>query len=61
MGVIEELNLKAGVITGDNVLKVSSRLTDFAYLQLFQYARTHQFAIPAIVSAVIDRVDVFRM
>ena len=52
MGAKQEMNLKAGVITGDDVLKVPSpfpsiRLSNF---KLFQYARQHQFAIPAIVS-----------
>jgi len=36
MGAIEELRLKPGVITGDDVL------------HLFEYARKHQFAIPAV-------------
>jgi len=36
MGVIDVLSRKKGVITGDDVMK------------LFQYARAHQFAIPAI-------------
>lgn len=36
MGILSELNLKAGVIYGDDVLK------------LFQYAQAKQFAIPAI-------------
>lgn len=36
MGASDVLSRKTGVIVGDDVLK------------LFQYARTHQFAIPAI-------------
>jgi fructose-bisphosphate aldolase class II len=36
MGLLEELNLKPGVIYGDDVLA------------LFNYAKKHQFAIPAI-------------
>jgi fructose-bisphosphate aldolase, class II len=36
MGLMSELNLKPGVIYGDDVLR------------LFQYAQKHQFAIPAI-------------
>lgn len=35
-GLLEELNIKPGVIYGDDVLK------------LFQYAKSHGFAIPAI-------------
>lgn len=37
MGVTDVLSRKTGVIVGDDVLR------------LFQYAREHQFAIPAIV------------
>jgi fructose-bisphosphate aldolase class II len=36
MGLLEELNLKPGVIYGDDVLA------------LFNYAKKHEFAIPAI-------------
>lgn len=38
MGVLQKLNRKAGVIVGDDVLR------------LFEYAQEKQFAIPAIVS-----------
>jgi fructose-bisphosphate aldolase class II len=38
MGVTEKLSRKAGVIVGDDVLR------------LFEYAQEKQFAIPAIVS-----------
>ena len=37
MGAIDQLSRKAGVITGDDVLR------------LFQYAQEKQFAIPAVV------------
>jgi fructose-bisphosphate aldolase class II len=37
MGVLEKLSRKAGVIVGDDVLR------------LFEYAQEKQFAIPAIV------------
>lgn len=42
MGAIDVLSRKSGVIVGDDVLK------------LFQYAREHKFAIPAIVSAAFQ-------
>lgn len=38
MGATEVLSRKTGVIVGDDVLR------------LFEYAREHKFAIPAIVS-----------
>lgn len=38
MGVLEQLSRKAGVITGDDVLR------------LFEYAQEQKFALPAIVS-----------
>lgn len=37
MGVLEKLNRKAGVIVGDDVLR------------LFEYAQQKEFALPAIV------------
>lgn len=37
MGVTDVLTRKTGVIVGDDVLR------------LFEYAREHQFAVPAIV------------
>lgn len=37
MGVLEKLNRKAGVIVGDDVLR------------LFEYAQEKQFALPAVV------------
>ena len=60
MGVLDVLSRKKGVIVGDDVLKASFldlaqpdiRLTD-PFKQLFQYAKEHKFAIPAIVSAQI--------
>ena len=38
MGVLSDLNIKPGVICGEDTYK------------LFEHARTHQYAIPAIVS-----------
>lgn len=38
MGATDVLSRKSGVIVGDDVTK------------LFEYAREHQFAIPAVVS-----------
>lgn len=38
MGLLEKLNRKAGVIVGDDVLR------------LFEYAQEKKFAVPAIVS-----------
>ena len=51
MGAIDELGLKPGVIYGDDVLHVPISFTYHNWLiaQLFEYARKHQFAIPAIV------------
>jgi fructose-bisphosphate aldolase, class II len=46
MGVTDVLSRKTGVIVGDDVTK------------LFEYAREHQFAIPAIVSpAIMNRLS----
>ena len=55
MGAMKDLNLKAGVITGDDVLKVFLSISPIADVeQLFEYAREHEFAIPAIVFHVLD-------
>lgn len=41
MGLLEKLNRKAGVIVGDDVLR------------LFEYAQEQKFAVPAIVSITV--------
>ena len=43
MGVLEQLSRKAGVIVGDDVLR------------LFEYAQENKFALPAIVSEPFSR------
>jgi len=42
MGILDKLSRKSGVIVGDDVLR------------LFEYAQENNFAIPAIVSRLLD-------